>query len=299
MICYLRTKRLKEWALLGSFVCFKQVPVKLVWQVEFVELMMIPQSVSTDAAAVAEERWHFCSFWLSCSATRWQLQIVRVMWERSVPCSTNVPTSFVRRPTSWTFGGEAACMPSLWSLSLRGDVAGVVSAVLVHPTDANRSRRAQPSRGSMPTSWGRTRWRRTGPPWGSAPLSATSKTEPYVAQVKIFNFLLLCSLVFLYSCSIHLLSYFVSFDPIHLTGSVDGLLEKRINLTHNEAPNPGEVSLQETWLGSVLTHLQAYGFAELLSDTTVQLTELHYTGVGITLISFNAMFKMLPKRSEH
>ena len=37
MICYLRTKRLKEWALLGSFVCFKQVPVKLVWQVELEE----------------------------------------------------------------------------------------------------------------------------------------------------------------------------------------------------------------------------------------------------------------------
>jgi len=46
--------------------------------------------------------------------------------------------------------------------------------------------------------------------------------------------------------------------------SVDGLLEKRINLTHNESPNPGE----------------AYGFAELVSDTTVRLTELHYTGVG-------------------
>merc|ERR1712130_2275 len=46
--------------------------------------------------------------------------------------------------------------------------------------------------------------------------------------------------------------------------SVDGLLEKRINLTHNESPNPGE----------------AYGFAELISDTTVRLTQLHYTGVG-------------------
>jgi len=46
--------------------------------------------------------------------------------------------------------------------------------------------------------------------------------------------------------------------------SVDGLLEKRINLTHNEAPNPGA----------------GYGYVEMVSDTTVRLTELYYTGVG-------------------
>ena len=31
----------------------------------------------------------------------------------------------------------------------------------------------------------------------------------------------------------------------------------------------------------VIPDLQAYGFAELVSDTTVRLTELHYTGVGL------------------
>jgi len=51
---------------------------------------------------------------------------------------------------------------------------------------------------------------------------------------------------------------------IFCPSSVDGLLEKRINLTHNEAPNPGA----------------GYGYVEMISDTTVRLTELYYTGVG-------------------
>ena len=32
-----------------------------------------------------------------------------------------------------------------------------------------------------------------------------------------------------------------------------------------------------------MQNLQAFGFAELLSDTTVRLTELFYTGVGLLL----------------
>ena len=42
-----------------------------------------------------------------------------------------------------------------------------------------------------------------------------------------------------------------------------------------------------------MQNLQAFGFVELLSDTTVRLTELFYTGVGLLL--YHSKFNVVQK----